>query len=334
LRKRLTVGQKLSVSFGIVLVLTALLMYSSVDTARRLGGLLDTEVNENAKIVDLISSIKLQLREMKHFSISTQFSYAMGNVLQVNSSKLHNARTMGDCAACHAFGSVEENRQDFRKLAQQATKDSDQLLPLVHSAQARAGAAAIRNAIQQWQGTFERYLELVSKGDYAGGHQIIQDSTAPLMEKIDAAANQLEAEQTILRVSSKAAAARSVSQSKWTTGVLFGISLLCGAFLALAIREINRLLRQYATELRHGAARVSEEAEQVRQASQSLGQGASDQAASIEQTSAASEQVMATAHQNAEHSLKASQLVPERPARDGADQRCAGSNHAGHEGDR
>jgi hypothetical protein len=92
LRKRLTVGRKLAVSFAIVLALTGLLTYSSVDIARRLGGLLDTEVNENAKMVDSITSIKLRLREMKDFSTTTQFSYSMGKVLEVNASKSHRAQ--------------------------------------------------------------------------------------------------------------------------------------------------------------------------------------------------------------------------------------------------
>jgi methyl-accepting chemotaxis protein/methyl-accepting chemotaxis protein-1 (serine sensor receptor) len=303
------VGQKLSVSFGVVLALTGLLTYSSVDTARRLAGLLDAEVNENAKIVDLIASTKLKLREMKEFSTAVQFSYSVGNVLEVNASRSHNARTMGECSVCHAFGSVEENRGDFAKLARQASANADRLLPLVRGEQARSALGTIRGAIQEWQDTFQHYLELVSAGDFAVGHELVKDRMSPLMEKIDAAANQLESEQGALRVSSKASAARSVSRSHWTTGLLLVLSLICGAFLAVAIRQINRLLRQYAGELREGAARVSEEAEELRQASNALREGASDQAASIEETSASSEQVVATAHQNAEHSAEASQLV-------------------------
>jgi methyl-accepting chemotaxis protein len=309
LRRHFTIGQKLSVSFGVVLVLTGLLTYSSVDTVRRLGGLLDTEVNENARIVDLITSIKLRLREMKTFSTSTQFSFTMGKILEVNSSQSHNARTLGECSVCHAFGSAEENRQDFAKLAQQASANAAQLLPLIHSQQAQAALETIRGAIQEWQGSFERYLELVSAGDFAGGHGLVKDNMTPLMDKIEGAANQLEAEQGKLLVSSKASAARSVSRSNWTTALLLGLSLVCGGSLVVVIRQINGLLRQYASQLRDGAEMVSEQAEQVRQASQALGQGASDQAASIEQTSASSEEVVATAHQNAEHSAQASQLV-------------------------
>jgi methyl-accepting chemotaxis protein/methyl-accepting chemotaxis protein-1 (serine sensor receptor) len=71
------------------------------------------------------------------------------------------------------------------------------------------------------------------------------------------------------------------------------------------------LLREIAGELRQGAQRVLEDAEQVRQASQVSGQGASDQAASIQETSAASEEVNATAQQNAGNSANASGLIKE-----------------------
>jgi methyl-accepting chemotaxis protein len=285
------------------------LTYSSVDTARRLGGQLKTEVNENARAADLIGSVKLRLREMKEFSTSTQFSYSVGKILQVNSSTAHNARTMADCSICHAFGSGEENRQDFAKLAQQASADADQLAALIHGEQARVALASVRGAIKEWQGGFERYLGLVSKGDFAAGHALVKDDMAPLLDKIDAAAKQLEAEQAKLRVASQATAASCISRSGWTTMLLLAMSLICGGFLIVAIRQINRLLRQYASELREGAEMVSQQAEQVRQASRALGQGASDQAASIEQTSASSEEVVATAHQNAEHSAQANQLV-------------------------
>jgi len=100
-----------------------------------------------------------------------------------------------------------------------------------------------------------------------------------------------------------------VSRTKWTTLLLLGITLICGASLVVVIRQINRLLLQYASQLKEGAETVSKDAEQVRQAGQVLRQGASDQTASIEQTSASSEEVIATAHQNAEHSAKTSQLV-------------------------
>jgi methyl-accepting chemotaxis protein/methyl-accepting chemotaxis protein-1 (serine sensor receptor) len=308
-RKRLTVGQKLSLSFGVVLGLTALLTYSSVDTAQRLGGLLDTEVNENANIADLIAAIKLDLRDMKDFSISAQFSYSMGKILAVNSSESHNARNIGECSVCHAFGSVEENRQGFAKLAQQASANADQLLPLVHDKEGREVLATIRGSIQDWESMFQRYLELISTGDFAGGHGLVQGSMVPLMQKMDAAANLLQGEQRKLRASSKAAAADSVSRSDWTTAVLLGISLICGGVLVVVIRRINNVLREFSGKLKEGAARVSDEAVHLHEAAEGLGQCASDQATSLEETASSSQRVVATAHQNAERSAQASRLV-------------------------
>lgn len=309
MRKRFTIGQKLSASFGVVLALTALLMFSSVETARQLGGLLNREVNENAKGADLAAAIRLRLRDMKDFSTSTQFAYAVGNVLRVNSSRSHNARTMGDCAACHASSSAAESRQDFGKLARDAAANVDQLAPLIHGEQAKASLGIIRGGIAEWQNDYEQYLQLTGRGDFATAHALIKDNISPLMDKIDAAANQLEADQAKLRAASQVTAARSVSRSNWITAALLALSLICGVALLAVIRQINRLLRQFASELKAGAALVSQQAEQVREASRAMGQGAADQAASIEQTSASSEEVVATAHLNAEHSAKASHLV-------------------------
>lgn len=309
LKKRLTVGQKLSASFGMMLALAGLLMYASAYTARKLGGVLDAEVNRSAKIVDLTSSIKLRLREMKEYSMSVQFAYVVDKVLEVNSSHAHNARDLGDCATCHAFGSVDENREGFTKLVQSTSADVDQLLPLVQNQRERGALADIRSAVQQWQSAFGRYLGLVASGDFAAGHMLRLDEMAALVKSIDSAASQLEAEQANSRNLSRASAAQTVSRAHWITGILFVIGLICGGSLFLVIREINRTLRRFAAELRGGAEMVSEQAEQVRQASHTLGQGASDQAASIEETSASSEEVVTTAHQNAEHAAKASQLV-------------------------
>jgi hypothetical protein len=44
---------------------------------------------------------------------------------------------MGECSVCHAFGSPQETRAEFAKLAQQALQDADELLPLVPSDQTR-----------------------------------------------------------------------------------------------------------------------------------------------------------------------------------------------------
>lgn len=113
--RRLSVCQRLATSFGVVLILTGLLTWSSLDTIRRLGGMLVTAVNEDARVADLIGSVKLKLHETKELSTATQFSYSISHVVKVDASETKNTVALGDCSTCHAFGEAEDHRQNFLK---------------------------------------------------------------------------------------------------------------------------------------------------------------------------------------------------------------------------
>lgn len=307
----MTVGKKLAMSFGVILALSCLLSYSSLETVRRLGGLLDISVNENAKTADLIGSIKIQLHEMKELATATQFSYALSSVLKVDSSQVKTVQSLGECATCHAFGAADEHRRGFAAVADRATALFNELRPLVHSEKARNSLEVIGPAIVAWRQIFNEYVDDAAKGDFANGHGLVTDKMEPLLERVTVAAQALETEQQSLRAMAKASAATNVARSKWTTLALIAISILCGIFVTIVIRQITRLLREIASDLSQGAGRVSGDAEEVRQASRNLEQGASEQAAALEETSASSEQVNTTAHQNAEHSARATGLIKE-----------------------
>src|ERR1022692_2253654 len=305
----MTVGKKLAISFGTLLGVSCLLGYSSLETVRRLGGMLDTEVNENAKTADLIGAIKLQLHAMKELATATQFSYAVSSVLKLDPRQVKTVQSLGECANCHAFGDADQHRHGFAVLADRATVLFNELRPLVHSEKARSSLAVIGPAIGEWRQIFDQYVAFAAKDDFASGHALVTDKMEPLLEHVSAAADALEAEQQSLRTAAKASAATNVGRSRWTTLALIAISLLCGIVVVVVIREINRLLREIAAELNQGARRVSGDAEELRLASHTLERGAAEQAAALEQTSASSEQVNRTAHQNAEHSAKATGLI-------------------------
>jgi len=305
----MTVGKKLAISFGTLLGVSALLGYSSLETVRRLGGMLDTEVNENARTADLISAIKLQLHEMKVLATATPFSYAVSRVLKVDARQAKTVETLGECASCHAFGEAGQHRQGFAALADRANALFNEVRPLVHSEKARSSLAVIGPAINEWRQIFDQYLDFAAKDEFASGHALVTDKMEPLLDRVNGAAQALEAEQQTLRTATKASAETNVTRSRWATLALIAISILCGIVVVVVIREINRLLREIAAELNQGAGRVSGNAEELREASHTLERGASEQAAALEQTSASSDQVNRTAHQNAEHSAKATGLI-------------------------
>jgi methyl-accepting chemotaxis protein/methyl-accepting chemotaxis protein-1 (serine sensor receptor) len=270
--------------------------------------MLDRAVNENAKTANLIGAVRLDLHEMKETSTATQFAYALSGVLKVDSA-CSSARVLGDCSGCHTLGSANDRQKGFDALAGQAAAQVSELRRLVHSETANKSLETISQAIADWRGVFGEYLSLASKGDFAASHALVTDKMEPLMQRVDEAAATLEQEQQAMGAAARASAGANVARSRWTTLGLMTVSLLCGAFLVVVIRQINRLLRGVAAELNQGAGRVAEDAEQVRQASVALSEGASAQAASIEQTSAASEEVNTTARQNTEHSAKTAGLI-------------------------
>jgi len=307
----MTIGRKLATSLGLVLILAAVLGYSSFLTVRRLGGRLAVAVNEDARIVDLIGEIKVDLRAMKERSTGTQFAYAVSSLFKVDSPQLAALGAISDCRSCHAFGSTDEHRKEFAKIADHAAADVSQLQPLLRNDGSRRAAGDIAAAIAGWRQVFDEYLRDVEAKKFAAGHNLVTDRMQPLLERVDQAAAALEQEQQTLRTSSRLEAARSVHGSEVTVSVLIGVILICAAGVTLTIKNINCRLRRAVKDLTQGARRVSENAEEIRGASHALQDGASTQAAGIEQASAASEEVNATAHQNAEFAAKASALVKE-----------------------
>ena len=87
---------------------------------------------------------------------------------------------------------------------------------------------------------------------------------------------------------------------------------LLAVVAGLGIRVVRRIvtdLRRMASELGSGAVQMAQSASQVSSSSQSLAQGSSEQAASLEETSASSEQIRAMACRNSENSRAAAELV-------------------------
>ena len=308
--RRMTVSQKLALGFGVVLVLVFGLSYSSLETVSRLGGMLDRAVNENAKTANLIGAVRLDLHEMKETSTATQFAYSLSGVLKIDSAG-SSSHVLGECSGCHTLGSTRERQKSFDTVASLASAQVRELRSLVHSERANKSLESMDQAITEWRGVFSEYLNLASKGDFAGSHALVTDHMEPLLQRVNEAATALDQEQQAMGAVERASAALNVARSRWTTLVLMTIAVLCGAFLVVVIRQINRLLRQVVAELNQRAVRVSEDAEGVRRASVALSDGASAQAASIEQTSASSEEVNATAQQNSQHSAKTAGLLKE-----------------------
>jgi hypothetical protein len=96
---------------------------------------------------------------------------------------------------------------------------------------------------------------------------------------------------------------------------LWALALSALAWLATQLvvfvisRSISRPLAVASSELGHYASEISSAARQVSASAQSLSDGATQQAAALEETSASMEEMASMTESNADHSLKAAQLM-------------------------
>ena len=299
------------ISFGIMLGLTCLLSYSALETVRRLGGILDTAVNEDSKAAHLVGTIKVRLQEMKEQTTQTQFAYTVSRVLTLAHAHAKAAQALGECASCHAFGAAEEQQRSFAAVADKALAQYNVLRPLIHTDKGRRALQVIGEGIAEWKNLFAQYLGHATRDDFAQSHALVTDRMEPLLGQVLQAAQVLEDEQLASLEASRASASRNVVRSQGTALGLLLLCAICGVFLVIVIRDVNRRLRLIARELNDSAGRVSQDAGEVINASRGLEEAATEQASALEQTAASSQQVSATAHQNSEHSASTTSLIKE-----------------------
>jgi methyl-accepting chemotaxis protein len=90
---------------------------------------------------------------------------------------------------------------------------------------------------------------------------------------------------------------------------VLAICVIAAIGAAVVVRRVSRQLKAAAVDLRAGANRMHESAQEVAGLSQVLAQGATEQAASIEETSASTTELSAMTKDNAEAARHAAELM-------------------------
>jgi methyl-accepting chemotaxis protein len=101
----------------------------------------------------------------------------------------------------------------------------------------------------------------------------------------------------------------TVASSRWTSGLMLGLSAVLGIVLVFVIRQVNGLLRTSVAELAESAVQIASAAGQVASSSQAMAQGSSEQAATIEETSSASAEINSMARRATENSKSTAEMV-------------------------
>jgi methyl-accepting chemotaxis protein len=296
-----TIGKRLAVGFGTVMVITAVLgvfTYTRLAVIRSGAQSLATD--------SMPGTIAMaQMRGMAkdiHLATIAHMNAQDPGAMQTLEQTLQDVNAKSDGAYADYDKSITraEDRQMFDVLktarAEFGRVRSDVVLPLSRTMK-KAEAQQAFNA--QLQPVYERYMAQLNEMMTWNAKNGSNDS-----QSIETAVGSA------------------------VFGLIVGVLMSVGIGSAVAwaiVRSTNIVLRTSVTELSEGAQQVVSASGQVSGASQSLSQGATEQAASLEETSASMEEMASMTRQNAENSQQAASTMAE------TEKLVNGANDALHE---
>ena len=296
---RMTIGKKLGMSLGLLVILTLGLGFIAWHAVSTLSSQLDTAINKtNAKIVlsDDISQLTDQI------------------------SAANRGMMLGYMNKDAKF--VEKNIGDIADKRRIIGNELQQIRPLLVTAEGKVDIDNVEKAWATYDQLQKQYQDLGEKGNFVEAQALLNGSMAPVRATIDENLDAVSTIQRNLLAQSQKEAESTSSSSRWSLVVAIGISLAISILVIFVLRMVNFSLRKAIGELAEGASQVASAASQISSSSQTLAQGASEQAASLEETSASSEEINSMARKNAENSQAANGLVTQ------SQQKFSETNHS------
>ncbi len=273
------IGKRLYGALGVVLAISLASFVHSSFALQRIRKTFTRDVAGNAWLLDHTRQVTLDAATMR----MAMRGLSLFGMIH-NQAQFENAGASFDSAAADV-------RSTLREMADSNLNDAD-----------RAAVESLRTAFEEWINDFPS-LRQQSVGDHAAETtQAILQKLTPVMDRIQARAEQLRRESVQRQDEAMSQAEQDVDRTLWL-GLALGLVLLaCSAPAVLIVTRLVRALKGLVAEVRQGSRQVSSAASQISVASESLAQSASEQASSLHQTAAAVESVH-------EHARKAASTV-------------------------
>ncbi len=282
MRKSMTIGKKLAMAMGLVLVL--LLVIGSV-AFLGIGRMADKSKSTIAGN-ELVQT--LAAREIDHLNWAAKVSTILTD------PKVTTLDVQMDDHQC-AFGKWlygEERQQAESIVPELAVKLKQIEEPHAHL---HASAKSIK--------------ENFSTDDRSKAAEIYNTQTCAALNEVQTLLGQARDDVNKSVAGDNADLLQTGQMTRTGVGCLVLGAVFAGLLLAtLLVRGITRSLRSVIASLAEGAEQVSAAAGQVSGASQSLAEGATEQAAGLEETSSSLEEMSSMTKQNAENAAQANNL--------------------------
>ena len=284
---RWTIGRKLAVSCGAMLLLAVVMGIASLRSMSALDSELEIATHQATRRLWLAGSIKT-----------------------AGSDMLAGQRGMIMFSYAKLPASVQTARQLFDSAAESWQNALNEVRPLLITEEGRRLTSQLQQQLNDWKVVIQEIAQAAqAKPDTAvqiavvKGLPIYNDNA----RDCDAFANLQQKNLDDQRTR----AASVYNTARWITLLIFALTAVAGVVLLIAVQKSSRMLRRSAASLSQASEQVAGAAGQISSSSQSLAQGASEQAASLEETSASTEEIAAMTRKNAEDSRRAAELMGE-----------------------
>jgi methyl-accepting chemotaxis protein/methyl-accepting chemotaxis protein-1 (serine sensor receptor) len=295
LLRRITVGRKLAVGFGLLLALLLASGLGSLQTIESLGSTLDSTVDVTAKKMHLADSLLSGFRQARLASTLAEIS--LMNATLMGQMKLEGAGQMA-CGSCHTLESVATGEASIAAAFAGAMRSAADLAGLAAEPAEKEALERIQRGLPEWQSLNADYLQFARQGNFTAAHEIVLERIYPLVAAVEEAAGRLrELEAAALTAARHKAGAR-VRSSAWRASGAMAVSVLIAVAVLLLIRRTTRMLRRSSVEIADMTAQLATATAHIASASESLAQTATEQSASLEVVCASSEQIRYSSEEN------------------------------------
>jgi methyl-accepting chemotaxis protein len=296
--KKTTIGVKLAVSFGAMLILVLVLGLTSIKINMNLGSELNKAVTVTAKKQMLAGQILASAAQMT----GLERGVASSTMLQQNDK-------------------VKLFETQYAATTKQVRDMLTEFTALPNSEETRKQLAALDEEQTALEKTNDSFVSLLAHQQMDQALTLFDATLLPHLGKMSELSQQLVGQQTTQLADTSKNAEATQSGSRWITISLLGLAILVSGGLVILVRGITTSLRQLTLQLAGCAQGISDASTQISSASQSLAEGATRQAASLEETSASSQEMSSMTQSNANNSLAANKLMAR------VDTQVTGANH-------
>jgi len=293
-KRTLTLGAKLTLSFGGLTAIVILLAWSGSHTVDVGKALFDQTATATAHKLVLAGQMNAAQSDMAAGSWGVlTFTYARDPERVAIAKRLFS-------------GSLQTFRQALAEIR-----------PLLVTEDARRRTPRMEAALNRWQDAYAQMERLVDAGNPDGAAKLSVDQIYPIYISLGEDCIGLTKTASEVLARDQQVAGEQFAFSKWMAILLSVLGMAAAAAAFATLRSSTAKLRGLAGQLEESSRHVASASGQVASASQSLAQGTSEQAATLEQTSASTTEITAITRKNADNTRSVAGLMDETAQRVG-----------------